>query len=409
MRKIISLLLVFAALFTFAACENTPQISSAGESSTEENSLSAKEVLGSITDEDLTDAFLHPQTFTEEETEKYTAMLKLYDEAIGLSVSPGLNWSSPEELSPTSMMMAAMAIARDDSETSGKMDIWKMDADCTEKCLFSRFGTFDVSFLHKKGACGYNQEKGIYEFFCLGNKYTEECSTGIALKKAESRDGFLVLYASGTSEEQTGTCAVLIREDGENIRYCGARSNVKSSEKKRVEDYTKKIYEDFSAAVLLGDDKTTLIDNDHPMTADMVETFAFLLRTDYWRQPYTNLPNVIIIEGEFCGVCEKQTVAYPAEIMEAFAKKWGDVPAEEMRMLVNYDAKTNSYCLRDCNSGGVLKKKISNVQAVQKEDYWIVTYDMKVLYVDGISQCTLTLKPNGDDFDFVSLKIQYEK
>ena len=33
MRKIVSLLLVFAALFTFAACENTPQTSSAGESS----------------------------------------------------------------------------------------------------------------------------------------------------------------------------------------------------------------------------------------------------------------------------------------------------------------------------------------------------------------------------------------
>ena len=408
MRKFVGLLLVFAMLFTFAACENTPQTSSVGESSTEENSLFPKEVLGSITDEDLTDAFLHPQTFTEEETEKYTAMLKLYDEAIGLSVSPGLNWSSPEELSPTSMMMAAMAIARDDSKTSGKMDIWKMDADCTEKCLFSRFGTFDVSFLHKKGACGYNQEKGIYEFFCLGDKYTEECSTGIALKKAESRDGFLVLYASGTSEEQTGTCAVLIREDGENIRYCGARSNVKSSEKKRVEDYTKKIYEDFSAAVLLGDDKTTLIDKDHPMTADMVETFAFLLRTDYWCQPYTNLPNVIIIEGEFYqDNPETPVVACPAGIMEEFAQKWGGVPVEEMRTLVVYDAKTDSYWLN--NFGGVLKKKISNVQAVQKEDHWIVTYDMKVLYVDGISQCTLMLKPNGDDFDFVSLKIQYEK
>ena len=33
MRKFVSLLLVFAALFTFAACENTPQTSSAGESS----------------------------------------------------------------------------------------------------------------------------------------------------------------------------------------------------------------------------------------------------------------------------------------------------------------------------------------------------------------------------------------
>ena len=33
MRKIVSLLLVFATIFTFAACENTPQTSSAGESS----------------------------------------------------------------------------------------------------------------------------------------------------------------------------------------------------------------------------------------------------------------------------------------------------------------------------------------------------------------------------------------
>ena len=110
MRKFVSLLLVFAVFFTFAACGETPQTSSAGGSSTEENSLSAKEVLGSITDEDLTDAFLHPQTFTEEETEKYTAMLKLYDEAIGLSVSPGLNWSSPEELSPTSMESTPMKL-----------------------------------------------------------------------------------------------------------------------------------------------------------------------------------------------------------------------------------------------------------------------------------------------------------
>ena len=222
MRKFVSLLLAFAVLFTFTACENTPQTSSAGGSSTEENSLSAKEVLGSITDEDLTDAFLHPQTFTEEETEKYTQLLMPYVYGVGLGAK---EWFGAKELSADTLVSFYGINAYETYISSAKVDGDTVDVSSkeVEEYLNKYFDGVDSAQLHASKF--YHADTDTYRFPAeggFGGAY------GFHPLKVETHGDYTVVYGiGGVVENESGAAAVVCDFSGSGVRYLGAKSNIR--------------------------------------------------------------------------------------------------------------------------------------------------------------------------------------
>ena len=217
MRKIFSLLLVFAALFTFAACENTPQTSSAGES----DRLSAKEVWDNITDEALTAAFLHPQTFTEEETEKYTRLLMPYVYGVGLRAK---EWFGAEELSADTLVFFYGINAYETYISSAKIDGDTVDVPSkeVEEYLNKYFDGVDSARLHTSKF--YHADTDTYRFPTeggFGGAY------GFQPLKVETHGDYTVVYGiGGVVENESGAAAVVCDFSGSGTRYLGAKSNI---------------------------------------------------------------------------------------------------------------------------------------------------------------------------------------